>query len=268
MKLEYPKSLDEFLKFFNKYNNNGNNYYRGQADYSWDITPSLARNKGFKNIYSLLEVESKLIAKFRQIIIENNLSILIPNVNGYDDYWIILMAGQHYGLPTRFLDFTHDKFVALTFAAADINYLNKDGAIIIYENPDDNQKDISILRSSLNINFRESFFLQAPKFANKKNNEYRLSETRKVLQGSKFFYRSSENLYNCLSLDPNHTERLIKIHIPYDIKLDIIRYIIDKGEMVYDLFAGKNELDYFAAILKLEFSRLTSIKIVEYLKNT
>ena len=113
MKIETPKSLEDFLIIFDTYNSGGINYYRGQSDYSWDITPGIARNKGIKNIQNLIEIESKLIQQFENKIIDNKLEALIPKTQSYDKSWVLLMAAQHYGLPTRLLDFSFDKFTAL-----------------------------------------------------------------------------------------------------------------------------------------------------------
>jgi len=268
MKIEQPKSLDDFLKLFETYTNRGNDYYRGQADYSWDITPGLARNKGIKNIDILISLERKLIENFKRKIKDNNLDSLIPSVKGsYDKSWILLMAAQHYGLPTRLLDFSNDKFTALEFAVADIQNLNKDGALIIYKDINSIQKDFSIFRCPFNNNYNSSFFIQVPSIYNPDENECILSEHRKIIQGSKFFFLDTPNLCECLSSDKLHSERLTKILIPREFKLDIINFLIKVQRIAYDLFAGKNELDQYAAILKLEFSALDESKIDDYLKS-
>jgi len=268
MRIETPKSLEEFSEIFDYYNNDGNDYYRGQADYSWDITPGLARNKGIKNINDIIRIESKLIEKFRKKIKDNKLDSLIPKVeSSYDEIWILLMAAQHYGLPTRFIDFSNDIFTALEYAVADMENLNKDGALIIYKDVNSIQKDFSILSCPFNINYNESFFLQVPSIYNPNENECILSEHRKIIQGSKFFYRDTPNLCECLSSDKLHSERLTKILIPRKFKLDIINYLMKVERIAYDLFAGKNDLDYYAAILKNEFCHLNESKIDDYLKS-
>lgn len=265
METKRLKTIDEFLSFIN--NSSLNiipSYYRGQANSEWDITPSLARNK---EIHHLLEIEKKLLEKFQHYIKENKLTYLIPRIYEYDDSWIIIMAAQHYGLPTRLLDFTHDKIIAVLFAVANIEYLNKDGALIIYFNSNGIQQNFEIFKECFTDKFNESFFIQAPKFGEKDNNELRLSETRKILQGSKFFYRDTQSIYDCLSADQKHSNNLIKIIIPKELKLEIIKEIINKGEKVYDLFAGKNELDHFAALLKFQFSKLNDSNINEFLRS-
>jgi hypothetical protein len=267
MKIIAPKSFDDFLEIFQNYNNGGINCYRGQSDYSWDITPGLARNRSIKSIDNLLAIEKKLIQQFERSVQANKLTKLIPIVNGsYDESWIYLMAAQHYGLPTRLLDFSFDRFTALEFAVADIQNLNKDGALIIYNNAEDKEENVdSVLLKNQFLQTHNSFFFQAPSYKVSTGNEFNYSESRKLIQRSKFLYRNTENIFQSLSLDDEHTYNLTIIHIPKEIKLDIIKWLIDIGQMAYDLYVGKNLIDYYSAILKYKFNGINDNNIDEYL---
>lgn len=179
----------------------------------------------------------------------------------------MLMSAQHYGLPTRLLDFTFNKYVALEFAVTDLNYLDKDCAFIIYKNADNIQENDT---SFFKYPFREidySFFLQAPSNKTFGNNERKLSEIRKSIQGSKFLYRDTDNLFNCLSMDRKHSKSLLKIEISKKIKLEIVEYFIKERQILFDSYRGKNEIDYFSALLKNEFCKLNERKIDDYLKS-
>jgi hypothetical protein len=270
MKIEQPKSLDEFLSLFNDIDTpNVVKYYRGQADYSWDITPSLARNKGIKNNKNIFAVEGKLIEKFNNKIAANKFDNLIPVVkNSYHKSWIYLMSAQHYGLSTRLLDFSCDKCVALEFAVADLNQMNKDGAFIIYNNSESIQEDVdsSILKSPFSQS-HHTFFFQGISFRTSKNNECNLAESRKIIQCSKFLYRDSSNLFQCLTLDNLHGDHLTIVHIPRNLKLEIINYFAKKSSKTFDLYHGKNVLDYYATFLNNEFRDLNDSKIDDYLKS-
>lgn len=268
MKIVTPKSFDEFLEIFKNYTNGGINYYRGQSDYSWDIIPGLARNKSIKSVDNLLDVEYKLIQQFERCVQYNKLTKLIPIVSGnYDKSWIYLMAAQHYGLPTRLLDFSFDRFTALEFAVADIQNLNKDGALIIYNNVEDKQENIdSVLLKNPFLQTHNSFFFQAPSIKVSSGNEFNYSESRKSIQHSKFLYRNTENIFQSLSLDNDHTYNLTLIHIPKNIKLEVIKWLIDIRQMAYDLYSGKNIIDYYSAILKDKYNCINDRNIDEYIR--
>jgi hypothetical protein len=247
-----PKSLEVFLELFNTYTNSGNDYYRGQADTKWDITPGIARNK--KIFDSIIEVEQKLNSKFEEKINKYELNNFIPIIkDSYHESWQWLMAAQHYGLPTRLLDFTFNKYVALEFAITDINHFDKDSALIIYKNADNIQKnEASFFREPVR-EIDHSFFFQAPINKTFENNECKLSEIRKFIQGSKLLYRDINNLFNCLSLDRKHSKNLIKIEISKKLKPIITEYLIKEKLIIFDSYRGKNAIDYFSAFLKNEF---------------
>lgn len=268
MKILAPKSFDEFLGIFEKYSNGGNDYYRGQADYSWDITPGLARNRSIKYIDNLLLIENKLIKQFEMYIQHNKLTKLIPIVNGsYHKSWIYLMVAQHYGLPTRLLDFSFDKFTALEFGVANIQYLNKDGALIIYNNADFKQENIdSELLKKPFLQTLNSFFLQVPSYKVSTGNKFNNSESRKIIQGSKFLYQNTENFFQSLSLDHQHTHNLTTILIPQNIKLDIIEWLIKIEKMAFNLYYGKNIIDYYCAILNDKYHHLNDVNIEEHFR--
>jgi hypothetical protein len=260
MKIIKPETLKTFIREFEKYNSPKQCYFRGQADYSWEIVPGIARNKNIKNIDSLLKIEKNLLEKLDKKIIEKNKEQMIQIIDGsYHNTWKLVMAAQHYGLPTRLIDFSHDKYTALEFAIGDLQHLAKDGALIIYENVDFVQEnpDSSRFSEAFNDSYN-SFFLQVPKLWGH-SGQHLLSERRKQIQGSKFFYVENENLFQSLSLNKVHSKNLVIIHISSRIKPSLVDYLIDHGKMAYDLYAGRNELDYYAAAIKNEFNRLTPL---------
>lgn len=80
-------------------------WFRGMADASWNLEPSLARAGG-------LEVERALMKRFKQ----NALPQLIDRPT---TEWEWLFVMQHHNLPTRLLDWSESPLIALYFAVND-----------------------------------------------------------------------------------------------------------------------------------------------------
>ena len=85
-------------------------FYRGMRDASYQLTTSLSRN--CKHAYA--ELEQPLLDNFI-----NYVRIEDPSIN--ESVWKAMVIGQHYGLPTRLLDWTHSTLVALHFATLEDN---------------------------------------------------------------------------------------------------------------------------------------------------
>ena len=85
-------------------------FYRGMPDANYKLVTSLMRN--CKADYTSLE--QPLLDNFI-----NYVQIEEPSIN--ESVWKAMVIGQHYGLPTRLLDWTHSTLVALHFANSEDN---------------------------------------------------------------------------------------------------------------------------------------------------
>jgi hypothetical protein len=112
------ESIEDYLKLIkqskeeNIRNNNFEDFlFRGQT-VDFPLIPKLCRLKAKGN---LLEVEKLLLQEFKRT------NPLLIDVHRPMDDWDYLTLGQHFGLPTRLLDWSNNALTALWFATGEVN---------------------------------------------------------------------------------------------------------------------------------------------------
>ncbi|EMI7260745.1 FRG domain-containing protein [Vibrio sp. 1865] len=153
---------------FPKYKNESRKYiFRGQSDASWEAVPSAFRansrlltdgklpSLSWRTNRDQIEAEFYTLSMFAEELNRNGFHLPNEDVLNIDTYgrgfikfiteigrgeavWpprsfhSLIAIAQHYGIPTRFLDFTYDPMVALYFAVKGAMESNNSGFISLY----------------------------------------------------------------------------------------------------------------------------------------
>lgn len=109
VKIESVKDLTHLASSVFFQQPRGHWVFRGHANKSWKLLPSLARAKRTNDTLPIHHFERHL---FEAFIREAGAYLEQTPTNDWD--WLAL--AQHHGLPTRLIDWTHNPLVALYFA--------------------------------------------------------------------------------------------------------------------------------------------------------
>ena len=122
-----------------------NNYvYRGLSDADYPLITSLNRVCSHD-----LSLENSIIRNFKKYG--------YADLNQKDSFWQTLATGQHFGLPTRLLDWTYSPLVAAHFVTVNTDDYDKDGVIYAIDTSESLPTLPSVLREKLESTRASSF---------------------------------------------------------------------------------------------------------------
>ena len=214
-----------------------NYVYRGLCDKDYELRSKLNRVCSHD-----LSLETSINRSF--------LKYGYTDVKDCSSFWQMLALGQHYGLPTRLLDWTYSPLVAAHFATEDIYKYDKDGVIYRIDMRAGRNRLPDCLKEELDISGAQSFTLSMLDAHAKDIDDFEAlstepyfvffepaSQTNRMTNQYALFSMTSDTRYSIqdlLSDDPLDT--LTKIIIPKEVKLEIrdkLDYINISERLIY-----------------------------------
>lgn len=118
METKVIQSLESFLESLNDYPETL--FYRGHSCIGYKLIPSIGRSVSEGKESTILQYEREIFDDFKRKY------SMFTDVRPKNDMEYLFLA-QHYGLPTRLLDWTFNPLVALYFACC--SNMDKDGVV-------------------------------------------------------------------------------------------------------------------------------------------
>ena len=234
--------------------------YRGQGDSSWGLQTSIDRM--FEDPLSIstskLNTEIALLKRFQRESHHygiNNIDLLnIPE-------WLSLM--QHYGAPTRLLDWTHSPWVGLFFAIVELGD-KKNAALWLADWTAIDNKGNSTVKDKFKCDHN---LVSVENFSDVINsgdgviklNSFKQNQRQIIQQGTFLFPLNVEKTFEENLGSTLTKSELTKIILPYDIKHDLMRTLYRMNISYTTLYPGiegfgrsLKHLYHIDGIMKLE----------------
>lgn len=219
--------------------------FRGQPNSEWTLKPGLARILSKYKIQHLqgIKVETTLIREFESNYLHFN-EVSIPNYKQNREL-VYMSQLQHYGCPTRFLDWTESPYVAMYFAVS--TDFENDSALFLF-----NQSILSERNNQINV--RDQGYLTIQEESSHIQTVQVLANTlrSRAQQGIYTIAANCDKDHYHLILNPlkeliiNDKAPLLKLVIPKELKLEFLARLrkmnIKSDQLFPDIFGFAKSL--------------------------
>ncbi|UZD48704.1 FRG domain-containing protein [Peribacillus frigoritolerans] len=139
-------SLSEYTQFINELEINLSNglVSRGQKDCSYDLSPSL---------YRIYKKRQDVHAKGYEQTFKQRIAYYSKD-SGIKSDEELRAEGQHFGLPTEYLDFTEAHIISLLFAIEDYNYKGNHSIVFFIDSAAFNKHSVNKDEKLINLQFQ------------------------------------------------------------------------------------------------------------------
>ena len=212
--------------------------YRGQRDSTWRLAPKVWRDwEGGKNtsIAQFVDFEKGLFEEFKRRGMP-----LIPEGSKRSE-WEILAMAQHFGLPTRLLDWTENPLMALWFAFSDPDGMNQSPNRTVWMFIADKSKLVDVENE-------KPFAIKSTKVFAPSHIVQRIANQQGWF--TVHYYNSTTNSLVPLDGHKKFKSELIKIEIPNSHRSEILKKLDIIGVNKFSVFP---DLDGLASLLKWRF---------------
>lgn len=198
--------------------------YRGQGRDCWKLEPKISRN--IKDPKELRLMEENIIKNFLHLIREKGLLDSISEgrkIGEFELDWLLIQQAQHFGLPTRFMDWSGRWEISLYFAVSNKKYDSIDGQFWIYFVPERNwvsDNGDSNYQSESPFEYKQTIFLNSA-YIFSENAQIQISQRRKGIQMGRFCIQPYSKIVIPLEEQEEHKPYLHKIIIPAKFKKTI-----------------------------------------------